>query len=120
MDSCSDVELFSMDVQNLIITEWETFLNDPNNLNEYNDAIIREIDRLRLDNEQNGEEYNAFYRSQEGQFSAADEQPAFSELYRNMTNYILDDKTIEISWDQTHEFHIIFHLRQNSENSIHI
>ena len=35
-----------------------------------------------------------------------------------MANYILDDKTSEISWDQTQEFHIIFYLCQNSENSI--
>jgi AAA domain len=118
MDSCCDIEVFAMDVQNLILTEWESFMNDPNNLNEYNDAIKREIDRLQLDNEQNGEEYNGFYRSQEGQFSAADEQPAFNELYRNMTNYILDDETSEINWDQTHEFHINFHRYQNSKNSI--
>ena len=44
IDSCLDISNVSEELQNIIINSWESYMNHPDNLNNPNDNLIREID----------------------------------------------------------------------------
>ena len=47
IDSCLDISNVSEEMQNNIINSWESYMNHPDNLNNPNDNLIREIDNTK-------------------------------------------------------------------------
>jgi trans-aconitate methyltransferase len=81
-------------------------MNHPDNLNNPNDNLMREIDRFQHEIRENGDD--GLLISQNGIFSAADDQPEFNQIYRNVANAILDDDSEIVAWETDYNFNI-FH-----------
>lgn len=103
IDTCVEIANALEELQINIISCWENFVNDPVNAHNANDALMRVIDRFQHEIHSN-EDDDALI-SQNGAFSAADDQPEFNIIYRNVTNIIDDDSEI-VQWDTEYDFNI--------------
>jgi hypothetical protein len=56
LDRCSDVDHLSIGRENIFINMWESFLMTLISMTYYEVAFLREIDRIQLNNEQNGDD----------------------------------------------------------------
>jgi hypothetical protein len=77
-------------------------MNNPDNFNNPNDNILREIDRFQQEMQFNDDD--GVLISQSGMFSAADDQPEFNQIFRNVTNIILDDDSETVAWNTEYNF----------------
>lgn len=102
IDSCLNLSEVSDNLQITIIISWKLFINNPNNHDQLNDSLMREIDKYQHNNDDNDDMGDL--RSQNGLFSAADEQSEFNQIFRNITNNNLDDNEEVIQW-QNEYFH---------------
>ena len=103
IDSCLNLSEVSDNLQISIITSWELFINNPDNHDQLNDSLMREIDKYQHNNDDNDDMGDL--RSQNDLFSAADEQPEFNQIFRNITNNNLDDNEEVIQWQNEFNFH---------------
>ena len=102
LHACTDIDDASSELQDNIISSWESYMNNPANINNPNDNILREIDRFQNEIHLNDDEGDLI--SQNGLFSAADEQPEFNQIFRNVTNIVLDDDSETVAWNSEYNF----------------
>ena len=102
VNTCLDVNDATDELQINIISSWESFMNNPDNFNNPNDNILREIDRFQHEMQFNDDD--GVLISQSGMFSAADDQPEFNQIFRNVTNIILDDDSETVAWNTEYNF----------------
>ena len=102
INSCLKISEIDQILQNNIINSWESYINNPDNHDVLNDNFMREIDRYHDNNDENDDVGDL--RSQTGLFSAADEQPEFNQIFRNITNDNLDNHEEIIQWESEFNF----------------
>ena len=102
LNTCIDITDAPNELQNNIIASWETYMNNPQNINNPNDNLLREIDRFQQEIQLNDDVGELI--SQNGLFSAADDQPEFNQIFRNVTNLILDDDSETVAWNSEYNF----------------
>lgn len=113
MNSCFDITNAPEELQNDIISSWESFLIDPINVDNANDDLMRQVDRFQ--HEMHLNEDGEAPVSPNGDFSAADDQPDFNHIFRNVTD-VIDDDSETVQWNTEFDFNIPQNHYESDEN----